>query len=211
LATQKLTAKAVEALSFSGKQQKVSDGGGLHLLVASTGKYWRYSFRYEKKQQTLALGVYPVVSLKNAREKHQVARALLASGVNPSEGRRQEKLSADSDDTFESVAVEWLSKNADWADSHKRKVEGRLKKDVYPYIGKQSVRSLKVKDLLNLLYRIEERGAVDSAHRVRQTLSSIFCFAIQTGTAEYDPIPNTKGALKSAKSKQYPFISDPKK
>jgi len=211
MATQKLTDKTIKATAFSGKPTKVSDGAGLHLLITSTGKYWRYSYRFEKRQKTLALGVYPKVSLKKAREEHQKAVKLLGNSLDPSDQRKTERQFSNSDHSFEAVAREWLSKQTNWAHSHLVKVEGRLKKDVFPRIGKKPINSFKTIDLLPLLYAIEERGAIDTAHRVRTNLGQVFRYAIQTGRAEHNPVADTKGALKPAKSKQYPFISDPVK
>ena len=209
----KLSAKAVENATFTGSTKKLSDGEGLHLLVNKSGKYWRYSYRYEKRQKTLALGAYPKVSLSKARTNLSDAQKLLEDGIDPSAERaaaKQGKTEA-LEHTVETVAREWLAKQQKWAESHRVKVAGRLKKDVYPTIGHLPVSTIKPTEVLDCLYLIEKRGAVESAHRVRQTLGQVFRYAVQTGRAERNPIPDTKGALTTVESKQYPFISEPKK
>ena len=209
----RLTATEVKQAKAGDNVRKLTDGGGLHLQVQPTGaRYWRYDYRYAGKRKTLALGVYPEVSLKKAREKHQEARGKLSKGIDPGEQRKVEKLTRHiaAADSFEAVAREWSqTKMCDKSKSHQNRTMRALEKDLFPCIGNRPISSITAPELLASLRKIEERGAVETAHRAKQTAGQVFRYAIVTGRAERDPSGDLKGALKDPKKKHLAAITEP--
>jgi len=212
---EKLTAKQVENAKYIGKPVKLSDGGGLFLLVNQSGKYWRYNYRFAGKQKTFAIGVHGKsgLSLKDARRKHQDARDLVQAGSDPSIVRKIQKQAQveTTNNTFELIAKEWISRQPGWKESHRSKVVLRLEKDVYPILGFRPISEITAPEILACLSKVEERGAVDSAHRIRQSMGAVFRFAVSTGRATYNPIPDTKGALTKVNKSRFPAITQPKR
>ena len=147
---------------------KYADGGGMYLLVTSAGKYWRMDYRYLGKRKTLALGVYPAVSLASARKRRDEARTLLAEGIDPSLAKQEERLarSAAAQQTFEVVARQWMEKIAPTRTaSTQEKVQRWLDQNLIPVIGKKPIAEIKPRDVLAAMQKMEARGAVESAHR----------------------------------------------
>lgn len=209
-----LTATEVKQAKPKEKAYKLADGAGLFLLVNPKGaKYWRYKYRYAGKEKMLALGVYPEVSLKLAREKHQDARQRLSKGIDPSELRKVEKLTRHiaTADSFEAVALEWFNQlMPEKSKSYHDRTERILRKDLFPVLGNRPIKSITSPELLASLRRIEARGANDIAHRAKQTAGQIFRYAVATGRAERDPSSDLKGALKPRNKKHHAAITDPK-
>lgn len=209
----KLTATQVKHAKPTDKQYKLSDGDGLYLLVHPNGsKYWRFDFRFAGKRKTLALGVYPDVSLLEAREAHQDARTDLRKGINPTATRKVAKQTQHLTDqnTFEAIAREWFStKMYDRSKSHQDRTLRALEKDLFPYLGDRPITGITASHLLNTLRRIESRGAVETAHRAKQTAGQVFRYAVVTDRAERDPSADLKGALKNPKKKHLAAITDP--
>lgn len=207
---QKLTATAVKNAKHQASSYKMPDGGGLYLLVKAPGKYWRYDYRFATKRKTLALGVYPDVSLAKARERHQAAREKLAEGIDPSIAKQIEKLTANQqDDSFESVAMEFLQKRGPRSEGGDKRLHRLLKKDLIPYLGKLSVSEISPLELLSVLRKIEERGAIDTAHRAKQIAGMVFRYAVATGRAERDPSADLKGALAQPSKTHFKAITSP--
>jgi len=208
-----LTATAVRQALPKAKAYKLSDGHGLYLLVNPKGaKYWRYKYRYGGKEKTLALGVFPEVSLKDARVAHQEARTKLDKGVDPGEERRVQKLTRNlaAADSFEAVALEWFGKvMPDKSESYRVRTRRILEKDLFPVIGQRPVGAIKPPEMLAALRRIEARGANDIAHRAKQTAGQIFRYAVVTGRAERDPSADLKGALAPRQKQHHAAITDP--
>jgi integrase len=208
-----LTATAVRQALPKAKPYKLSDGHGLFLLVNPKGaKYWRYKYRYGGKEKTLALGVFPEVSLKDARVAHQEARTKLDKGVDPGEERRVQKLTRNlaAADSFEAVALEWFGKvMPDKSESYRVRTRRILEKDLFPVIGQRPVGAIKPPEMLAALRRIEARGANDIAHRAKQTAGQIFRYAVVTGRAEQDPSADLKGALAPRQKQHHAAITDP--
>lgn len=210
----KLTATEVKQAKPAEKATKLTDGGGMYLLVHPKGaKYWRHDYRFSGKRKTLALGVYPEVSLKEAREKHQDARKQLRNGIDPGNERKVEKLTRHlaAAESFEAVAREWFNQIMPEKSKSYRERTGRiLEKDLYPYLGNCPIASITAPELLATLRRIEDRGANDIAHRAKQTAGQIFRYAVATGRAERDPSGDLKGALKPRrKKKHHAAVTDP--
>lgn len=197
------------------KQYKMTDGQGLYLLVtAKGGKYWRFDYRYDGKRKTLAIGTYPDVSLKLARDKRSDARKLLAEGIDPNEFKKSLKRARmeASENSFEHVAREWLHKfSAKWSDEHTQRLTRRFEKDVFPYIGKKPVSQIDAPELLRVIRRIESRGALDTAHRALQNCGQVFRYAVATGRATQDPSGALSGALPPVRKKHHASITDTKK
>lgn len=198
----------------TGKVKKVSDGGGLYLhLSAAGGKLWRMSYRFEGKQKTVCFGAYPALSLKEAREKRDESKALLARGIDPSLYKQAAKAAsiAETANAYEVVAREWHAKYAPgWTESNAERVLARQAKDVFPFIGKRPIAQISAPDLLAVLRKVEERGALDTAHRILQDTSRIFRYAIATGRAERDPAADLKGALPVPRKGHFSTIVDTK-
>jgi integrase len=192
---------------------KHTDGGGMHLLVKESGKYWRLSYRFSNKQKTLALGVYPAVSLALARRRRDEARELIAKGEDPGEAKRERKQAkalADAQ-TFEAVARHWLTNSAgERAASTQGKVTAWLEHDVFPHIGNRAISTIGPRDVLLAVRVMEARGAIDSAHRVKQLCGQVFRYAVACGWAERDVTADLKGALAVVVKSNYAAITDPK-
>lgn len=188
----------------SEKPRKLSDGGGLYLEVMPSGsKYWRLKYRFNGKEKRLAFGVYPTVSLKEAREKREEAKKLLDSGSDPSLVKKEKKRVAklNSENTFEAIAREWHElKKPSWTESHAGFVLRRLKADLFPEIGNIPIKDVTAPILLDALRKIEGRGANELAHRVKQSAGQVFRYAIATGRAERDPAADLKDALQPVNS-----------
>lgn len=205
---------ALRNAKFYDKPFKIYDERGLYVLINRSGKYFRLDYRFNGKRKTLSIGVYPDTSLTDARKKRDEARTLLAKGVDPSELKKITKREdiTRSANTFESIGREWVSKQAPgWTPGHLDKVLNRLENDVFPVIGGSPVSEITTSELLSLLRKIESRGAVDTAHRAKQTCSQIFRYAIATGKAERDPAADLRGALQAIKKSHYPTITEPRK
>ena len=192
---------------------KLRDGGGLYLLMRPDGaRWWRWDYRrpVTGKRNTLSLGTYPDVSLSEARQRHAEARKLLAAGIDPGEQRKAEK-AAGADraaNSFEVVAREWLGKR-DWSESTGKKTEAWLAKDVFPHIGGRPIAELTAPEFLRVARRIEERGAIETAHRIMQNCGQVMRYAIATGRADRNPVADLKGALTVPEERHFASVTEP--
>ena len=209
-----LTNLQVKSAKPKDKQYTLTDGKGLYLLVLPTGgKYWHFRSKVGGKEKRMSFGTYPEISLSDARDKRDEARRQIASGISPSDVRKAQKAArAESDlNSFEVVAREWFQRfSPQWSPSNTEKVKARLEKDLFPWIGQRPIAELKAPELLAALRRIEARGAVDTAHRVKQNCGQIFRYAIATGRAERDISADLKDALARTKKKHLAALTDPK-
>ena len=207
-----LTDTAVRNAKPATTPHKLADGGGMYLLTKPTGgKLWRLDYRHGGKRKTLALGVYPDVSLADARQRRDEARRLLAQGIDPGEHRKltRDKPLQDAD-SFEAVAREWFAKfSPPWAPTHAEKIIRRLERDIFPWVGARPVGQITAPELLTVLRRIEARGRLETAHRAHQNCGQVLRFAVATGRAERDPSGDLRGALAPWKPKHYATITDP--
>lgn len=198
----------------SDKPRKLADGGGLYIEVApSGGKWWRFKYRFEGKEKRVSLGIYPDVGLKDAREKHAEARKLLAAGVDPSANKKATKAAQGerSANSFEVVAREWFDKHApNWKENHSSKIIRRLEVDIFPWLGGTPIGEIVAPDLLAAVRRIENRGALETAHRALANCGQVFRYAIATGRAQRDTAADLRGALPPVKEKHHASITDPK-
>lgn len=205
-----LTNTAIKNAKPGPKQRKLFDGGGLFLLVSPKGgKWWRFKYRFDGKEKLLSLGTYPEISLKEARERRENARRMVAQGIDPSAARKAEK--EQGQDTFGAVALEWLAKQKGvWVPSHTKRQARRLEQHVLPYLGNKPVAEVTPPTLLAVLRRIESKGIIETAHRVHQMCGQIFRYAVATGRAERDPSGDLRGALAPAKPDNFATVTDPK-
>lgn len=210
-----LTDTFIRQVKHSGAPagDRYADGGNMYLLVKAAGKYWRQDYTHADKRKTLALGVYPAVSLAKARARRDKARELLADGIDPNTAK-QEKKQAQMDaaaNTFEAVARVWLAKTAaDRMASTHTKVSTWLEKDVMPFIGTMPMSTIGPRDVLGALRHMEGRGALDSVQRVKQICGQVFRYAVATGSAERDVTQDLKGALAKPTAGHFAAITEPK-
>jgi integrase len=180
---------------------KLSDGGGMYLLVTPKGaSYWRLDYRFAGKRRTLALGVYPSVTLSNARVRREEARALLDKNIDPSIAKKASKRLAKlaNENTFDAIAREWLENHRNrLAPRYRALLLARFEADIFPQIGSRPITDINAPELLEALRKVEKRGVLETARRLRQICGQVFRYAIVTGRAQHDPSADLRGALKS--------------
>ena len=209
---QKLTATAVKQAKPKTKAYSLSDGGWLYLFVKPNGtKAWRFNYRINGKQKTLAIGIYPDISLKAARDKHKEARENLANGIDPSSHKKATKAAnqSKSANSFEAVALEWSKTRGKKAESTEKRQQALLEKDLFPYIGNRPIADIKATEILKVLRKIENRGAIETAHRAKRLAGQVFRYAIATGRAERDPSIGLKDALTQPTRTHFNSITEP--
>jgi integrase len=208
---QKLTATAVKQAKPKAKPYKLADGGGLYLHVKTAGKYWRYKYRFAGKEKLLALGTYPDISLADARKLHQAARENLADGIDPSSHKKTKKSAnqSNSANSFEAVALEWSKTRSKKADSTEKRQRSLLEKDLFPFIGSRPIADIDAPELLKTLRKIENRGAIETAHRANRLAGQIFRYAIVTGRSKHNPSIDLKDALTQPIKSHRKSITDP--
>jgi len=208
-----LTATAVRNAKPGPKTRKLYDARGLYLEVSPRGgKWWRFKYRFGGKEKRISLGVYPDVSLSDAREKLQAARTLVANNVDPGEARKAEKAASTerAANSFETIAREWFAtKSPAWAESHSKKVIGRLEKNIFPWLGSKAIAEITAPQLLAVIRRIEHRGVNETAHRSLQHCGQVFRYAVATGRAERDPSSDLRGALAPVIKNHFSAVTEP--
>lgn len=206
-----LTDIKVKTAKPMDKAYKLTDGGGMYLLVKPNGsKYWRLKYRFVSKEKMLSIGVYPDVSLADARQKRDEARKVLAAGGDPGEVKKADKLAQklSTENTFEAIAREWHKQKADrWSLRYRDEIIDTFEKDIFPYLGRRPIAEIKPMELLETLRRLERRGALEKMRKVRQRCGEVFRYAIVTGRAEYNPAPDLATALATPKKTHFPFLT----
>ncbi|EAO9965154.1 tyrosine-type recombinase/integrase [Salmonella enterica] len=206
----KLTARQISTAKPTEKPYKLSDGGGLYLLVNPNGsRYWRMKYRYAGKEKLLSIGVYPDVTLAEARDKRTQAKRILAAGDDPSEVKQAEREAKNLavNNSFELLALEWHEhKKPNWSSGYADDIMEYLRKDIFPYIGKKAITDIKPITMLSVLKKMEARGVLDKLKKTRQACRQIFTYAIITGRAEFNPVTDLAGALKTPKQQHFPHL-----
>lgn len=208
-----LTDTAVRTARPGEKPIKLFDERGLFLIVTPTGgKWWRLRYKFGGKEKLLSLGIYPDVSLKDARQRREDARKLLANDIDPGENRKVQKAAKveRSANSFEVIAREWFAKHRDtWAKSHADNILARLENDVFPWLGGKAISDITAPEVLKVMRRIDGRGARYTALRAKGNISTVMRYAIATGRAERDPCPDLRGAIPSPTEKHFAAITEP--
>ncbi len=215
-----ITDIAVRNEKAGSKPKHIFDGKGLFLLIPPQkffpdgkpqppSKWWRFKYRFNGKTKMLSFGIYPDVSLADARDKRDAARKQIAAGIDPGEVRKMAKVAQSL--TLEVVAREWHEKQKGiWSARHTEDVMGKLEHDVFPVIGSIPMLHLKTYDCLEIIRKIEARGALETAHRTRQILVTICGYALANEYAETNVAALTKGAIAPVRNtKHHPAITDP--
>ena len=202
-----LTDIKVRTAKPTDKQYKLTDGSGMHLLVHPNGsKYWRLQYRFDGKQKMLALGVYPDVSLADARTRRDDARNLLANNIDPGDKKKSDKIEQEEARTFEQLAVEWHATNKKWSEEHSRRVLKSLEDNLFPAIGKRNIADLKTRDLLAPIKAVELSGRLEVASRLQQRTTAIMRYAVQSGLLDYNPAQEMVGAVASNNRQHRPAL-----
>ena len=186
---------------------KMADGGGMYLLVKKSGqKYWRMDYRFRGKRKTLALGVYPDIGLKDAREKRRLAKIQLEKDQDPNEIRKERKR-ARQENTFEDVARQWWEHNkGTWSSDHADRVLKRLEDNAFKDLGYLSIDEITPKQVIAVVRKIDSRGALDVANRVKQGISASCRFAVQRGMASHNPAGDLDGIVRQRKVQHRPSL-----
>jgi len=220
------SAASLKAIKPGDARRRLSDGAGLYLLLFVKGAShgWRLDYTFQSLRKTLSLGTYPTISLALARQKADEARQLIRKGTDPSKVRQEQKHSVARmreverlvdaglpvPESFEAVAREWYGKQEpSWAPSHAEKIIRRLERDVFPWLGSKPIKTIKPLELLQILKRVEARGAIETTHRVQQNCSQVFRYGVAIGLVESDPSRDLRGALPPWRPEHYPTVTDP--
>ena len=203
-----LTDTKVRSAKPEEKEYSLVDGDGMSLLVKPNGsKYWRFRFRFGGKQHLMAFGVYPEISLANARQKREEARKLVAAGIDPREHKRALKEEqAKEIITFEKVAREWLATNQKWSEDHANRVKKSLEDNIFPAIGTCNIAELGTRDLLAPIKAVEVSGRLEVASRLQQRTPAIMRYAVQSGLIDYNPAQEMAGAVASGNRQHRPAL-----
>ncbi|EAA8217212.1 tyrosine-type recombinase/integrase [Salmonella enterica] len=203
-----LTDIKVRTTKPSDKPFKLTDGQGMHLLINPNGsKYWRLQYRFGGKQKVLALGVYPMVSLGEARRKRDEAKKLVSDGIDPSEKKKADKIEQSEALTFEAVARDWHTAcKRKWSDSHSERVLKSLEDNLFSSIGQRKIAELKTKDLLDPVKTVAASGRLEVAARLQQRTTAIMRYAVQNGLIDYNPAQEMSGAIAVAKRTHRPAL-----
>jgi integrase len=208
-----LTDTAIKnAKAAPDKAYKLQDEKGMYLLVNPNGsKYFRYNYRFNGTRKTLALGVYPATSLKEARDKRDTAIKLVMSGIDPCLDRKIKKTGA-TENSFKAIALEWYAKHlANKSESHQKRTLALLERDLFPWLGNRPINDIKAPELLAVLQRIESRNAIETAHRALQTSGQVFRYAEVTGRVDRDISQALKGALSKVDKGHFSSLTEPLK
>ncbi len=209
-----LTDTAIRNAKPGDKTMKLYDSGGLFLLLNTNGsRWWRLKYRVGGKEKLLSLGIYPDVTLKAARDRRNEARKLLADGIDPGAVRKAAKTASVERDqnSFEAITREWFAKfSPNWTPDHADRIIRRFERDIFPWMGARPIREITAPELLTALRRVENRGVVETAHRVLQNCSQVFRYAVATGRAQRDPTFDLRGALPPVRASHFASITEPK-
>ncbi len=192
------------------KVYSLGDGNGLSLIVEPNGsKGWRFRYQFNGKSKMISLGIYPVITLNEAREKRDDARRLVANGTDPAEARKEErnKVSGQSENTFKKITLEWFNGRKDrWSEGYRDDMMEAFENDVFPYIGDRPIAEIKPLELLEVLSIMEKRGVTEKLKKVRQRCGEVWKYAIITGRAEYNPAPDLASAFIPHQRENYPYL-----
>lgn len=209
-----LTDTTIKKAKTGTRARKLYDERGLFLIInPKGGKWWRFKYRFDGKEKLLSLGTYPDVSLKDARDRRDESRKQVSAGIDPGEHRKAKKSAKEGRlaNSFEIVAREWFKKySAHWSPTHADRTIRRFERDIFPWIGAKPVSGITAPQLLDVVRRIEQRGALETAHRALANCGQVFRYAVATARATRDPSTDLKGALPPVKGTHFAAATDPK-
>ncbi len=213
MAINKLNDRAITNLKPGEKETKHFDGGGLYIAVKPNGKkVWRMAYSFEGVVRTYSIGEYPIVSLKDAREKRTAAKIQIENGIDPSKQKKMAQEVVSVKNSLTAISEEWYEKHkSGWKPAHAEDIWSRLDKNVLVHLGNRPIGGIKPLELLEVLRKIEARGAVEQTHRVMQICGAVFRYAVATGKAEGDITRDLRGAIPPRKKRHFPTITDPEK
>ncbi len=197
------------------KAKKYFDGGGMYLLVSPNGsKLWRLVYHFDKREKSLSFGDYPTVSLKDARERREAAKKLLAQGIDPGEHKKAivaDRI-AEQAHSFKNIALEWYeTKTEQFTAKHRGHIIFRLNTYLFPAFGNIVISKLKPQDILAVVRPVEKKGLLETAHRLVQLVGQIMRYAVATGRAEHNIAADLRGALKPRRGQHRATITEPEK
>ncbi|MEO1858783.1 MAG: integrase arm-type DNA-binding domain-containing protein [Verrucomicrobiales bacterium] len=203
----KLTTKIIEKSTAKAKLYRLTDGKGMYLLITKSGsKLWRLDYTLNNKRNTHALGVFPDVTLIEARALLSEAKKLISDGIDPNLYRKLKNDNLEKT-TFEAIALQWHTKfSLNWSKEHSQRIFRRLEKDVFPWIGARQIKEITSGQLLSVIERTADRGALETAHRIHQNCGAIFRYAIATDRATNDITLALKGSIPPVKTKHHPVM-----
>ena len=209
-----LTNTTIRNLKPQQKPFKKADSKGLYVEIPpKQSKRWRFRYRFDGRENRLSLGIYPDVTLKEARRKRDELRTLATQGINPGEERKAHKASMESKkaNTLEAVAKEWIAKHSPrWSSANTKKITSIFEKNIFPWIGQKTMTNITVQDLLETLKKIDERGASHTAHRALSDCNRVFRYGVVTGRVANNPCDNLQGALAPIKRGHFAAKTEPK-
>ncbi|WP_318365577.1 tyrosine-type recombinase/integrase [Enterobacter sp.] len=199
-----LTIKQIDAAKPKDKPYRLLDGNGLYLYVPVSGKkVWQLRYKIDGKEKVLTVGKYPLMSLQEARDKAWTARKDVSTGVDPVKAK---KLSV-KDNTFGAIYQEWYEhKKQVWSEGYGVELARMFKDDILPLIGEMDIQDIEPMQILEVIRRFEERGAMERANKARRRCGEVFRYAIVTGRAKYNPAPDLADAMKGYRKQNYPFL-----
>ena len=226
--TDKAIRATLKAAELAGKPVRMADGGGLRLDAQPTGAgWWRLRYRFGGKEGMLSLGTYPETGLRDARQRRDEARRLIAAGIDPSAHRKAgkaeqakqaeaqalEQAGEPGPDTFEFVAREWLVTvhEATVTAGHADRTRIRFEQDAFPYIGRRPLAELEAPELLTILRRVTARGAIETAHRLKDACGQVFRYGIATGACTRNPAADLRDAFPPVPTRHHAAVTDPKR
>jgi integrase len=210
----KLSSPKVRHAKPADKKYKLMDGGGLYCEVLPTGtKAWRYNYRLHGKQKTYTIGEYPEIGLSDARKKRDEAKQKVSEGIDPSEQKQIEKASI-KENAFQAIAETWLEHNqTEWTASYHKKVSSYLKRDVFPFLGKREAKSMEAPEIITVIKKVADRGAIDASKNVKRYIQQVFDYALVHGKVTRNPAKdiNLQLILPKTYVKHYAAVTDPVK
>lgn len=226
LLSDKAIRAALKAAQQAGESKKISDGAGMVLVVQTTGVgWWRLRYWMAGKERTLSLGTYPDTSLAHARARRDEARSQVQAGIDPSDVRKAEKVAVKAaakasaledaglppEGSFEAVAREWLSTvhAVKVSEGHHARTRTRLEQDVFPWLGRRPLAEIEAPELLTALRRVEARGAIETAHRIKDACGQVFRYGIATGACSRNPAADLRDALRPVETRHHAALTDP--
>lgn len=196
-----LTDAKIRKIKPTEKRTKYADEKGMYLeVLPSGGMYWRLKFRINGKESVFSIGIYPDISLANARLERDKAKLLIQQGINPNENKKKQQIEIDQDNLFQTLALEWMENRKELIkDGTFQRDLTVFEKDIFPSLGKMPIDQIKGKDIFECAKKIEDRGAQEMARRSIPLVGRVFRFAIRKGMIENDPTPHLHEALKPRK------------